>query len=141
MRVRPAQAFATLDLDALLEPTFENLRNALRVLKELGYKFEAAGEPFLDHQDEAVLREVVRIGASLNALHPEVGELDLLLSVSGFSYSELAADAVEFRVAKVGVHVGALEKLLRSKQASGRPKDLEFLRAFDARASEYDDDS
>ena len=31
------------------------------------------------------------------------------------------------------------EKLLQSKQQSGRPKDLEFLRAFEARASEDED--
>jgi hypothetical protein len=35
--------------------------------------------------------------------------------------------------------VGSLEKLLRSKQASGRPKDLAFLRAFEAAAPEGDD--
>ena len=37
----PAEAFATLDLDALLEPRVENLRAALEVLTELGYRFEA----------------------------------------------------------------------------------------------------
>ena len=135
----PAQAFATLDLDALLEPTVENLRNALRVLDELGYEFEAGGEPFLDLADDAALRTVVRRGASLSALHREAGQLDLLLSVSGFSYAELASDAVEFRLAEVHVRVGALEKLLRSKQASGRPKDLQFLRAFEARGAEDDE--
>jgi hypothetical protein len=31
---------------------------------------------------------------------------------------------------------GRLEKLLRSKQRSGHPKDLEFLRAFEARGAD-----
>jgi hypothetical protein len=132
----PAQAFATLDLDALLEPTVENLRAALRVLDQLGYDFEAGGEPFLDREEDAALRTIVRNGASLSALHRQSGQLDLLLSVSGFSYVELASDAVEFRLADVCVRVGALEKLLLSKQASGRPKDLAFLQAFEASAFE-----
>lgn len=132
----PAQAYATLDLDALLEPTTKNLREALRVLSELGYAFESGSEPFVDFEDESVLAGVVRNGASLSALHGDAVQVDLLLSVSGFSYSQLAADAVPFRIAGSRVWVGALEKLLRSKQASGRPKDLEFLRAFEARSSE-----
>ena len=59
-----------------------------------------------------------------------------MTSIAGFSYSELSDDATPFQVAEVEVRVGRLEKLLRSKQTSGRPKDLEFLRAFEARASE-----
>jgi hypothetical protein len=38
------------------------------------------------------------------------------------------------------VRVGRLEKLLRSKERSGRPKDLEFLRAFEARAADETED-
>jgi hypothetical protein len=34
------------------------------------------------------------------------------------------------------VRVGALEKLLRSKELSGRPKDVEFLRMFAARMAD-----
>jgi len=74
-------------------------------------------------------------------IHPDAGQLDLLLSISGFSYPEIESDAAEFRVAQANVRVGSLEKLLRSKQASGRPKDLEFLRAFEARASDAENDS
>ena len=129
----PAEAFATLDLDALLAPNVENLRTALHVLADLGYDFEASGEPFLDVEDDAVLGAVVRNGATLNARHEADGEIDLLLSISGFSYSQLAAGATTFRVAEVEVQVGRLEQLLQSKEATGRPKDREFLRTFEAR--------
>jgi hypothetical protein len=132
----PAQAFATLDLDALLPPAVENLERALRVLSGIGYAFEAGGEPFVDLDDPIVLGRVVANGASLSAIHPEAGQLDLMTSIAGFSYADLASDASHFVVAGVDVRVGRLEKLLRSKQASGRPKDLEFLRAFEARASD-----
>jgi predicted nucleotidyltransferase len=132
----PAQSFATLDLDALVRPAVENLELALSVLAELGYEFEAGGEPFLDHADPLVLQRVVGNGASLSALHREVGQIDLLTSISGFDYPELSADASDFEVAGVEIRVGRLSKLLRSKEASGRPKDLEFLRVYRATLTE-----
>jgi len=135
----PAGAFATLDLDAFLAPEAENLRRALAVLFGLGYTFEAGNEPFVDIDDSVVLGRILERGASLRALHPEAGEIDLLTSISGFGYAELAEDATTFEVAGAEVRVGRLEKLLQSKQASGRPKDLAFLDAFRARA--LDDES
>jgi hypothetical protein len=133
---RPADAFATLDVDALLEPTVENLRKALEVLSGLGYSFEVGDEPFLDAEDALVLTRIIENGASLTALHADAGQLDLMTSISGFDYRELATDAAEFEMAGVRVRVGRLEKLLRSKEISGRPKDVEFLRAFRARSDE-----
>jgi len=133
----PSEAFSTLDVDALLAPSVENLARALSVLAELGYVFEAGGEPFLDVQDEVVLTRVVENGASIAAIHPEDGEIDLLTSIAAFDYACLSEDAAEFEVAGSPVRVGQLEKLLRSKEASGRPKDREFLRAF--RAARSDD--
>jgi predicted nucleotidyltransferase len=132
----PADAFATLDVDAFLAPITDNLRRSLAALASLGYTFEAGGEPFVDLDDALVLRRIVENGASLNAIHGEFGELDLLTSISGFSYDELSEDAATFEVAGTEVRVGRLEKLLRSKEASARPKDVEFLRAFQARAFE-----
>jgi len=131
-----ADAFSTLDVDALLDPVAENLRTALSVLSEQGFAFEASGEPFVDLDDDLVLRRIIENGASLSAIHPDSSELDLLTSISGFGFSELSGDAAEFEVAGARVRVGRLAKLLRSKEMSGRPKDVEFLRAFEARAFE-----
>ncbi|MBJ19006.1 MAG: hypothetical protein CL933_06215 [Deltaproteobacteria bacterium] len=132
----PAEAFSTLDLDALLAPSVTNLARALRVLAELGYTFAAGGEPFVDLDDETVLRRVIENGATIAAIHSVSGEIDLLTSITAFDYASLSTDAAEFQVAGSFVQVGQLEKLLRSKEASGRPKDLEFLRAFRASRSE-----
>lgn len=132
----PGAAFATLDLDTLLDPTVANLKTALGALSALGYEFESGGEPFVDWGDESALRRVVQQRATLAAHHNDAGQLDLMLSISGGSFPELAGDATSFRVGSVEVRVGRLEKLLSSKQVSGRPKDLEFLRAFEARAGE-----
>ena len=87
--------------------------------------------------DAGVSYLVVGVGGiNFYALHDAEGEIDLLLSISGSSFSDLAADATVFRVTNSEVRVGSLEKLLRAKEASGCPKDLEFLRAFAARADE-----
>jgi len=135
----PADAFATLDIEALLAPAADNLGRALSALSSLGYEFEAGGEPFLDLADELVLRRIVENGASLAAFHSDFGELDLLTSISGFNYSDLAEDAAAFDVAGTQIRVGRLEKLLRSKEVSARPKDQEFLRAFRSREFEDED--
>jgi len=136
----PAGAFATLDLDALLAPAADNLARALEALSRLGYAFEAGGEPFVDLDDPDVLARVVASGASLSALHRDLGQVDLMTSIAGFAYPELRDDAPSFVVEGHEVRVGRLEKLLGSKQASGRPKDLAFLRQYEATAGEDADD-
>jgi hypothetical protein len=130
-----AESVATQDLDALLAPTVANLEAALAALAVLGFAFESAGEPLLDREDESALGRVVQQRATLSARHESAGQLDLMLSIAGGSYPDFAEDAVAFRVGRVDVRVGRLEKLLASKQASGRPKDREFLRSFEARGN------
>ena len=95
----PAEAFSTLDVDALLAPSADNLERALSVLADLGYGFEAGGEPFLDVDDRVVLMRVVENGASIAAIHPQEGEIDLLTSLTAFDYAGLSEDAAEFEVA------------------------------------------
>jgi predicted nucleotidyltransferase len=134
-----AHAFATLDLDLLLARERRNLRRALEALSADGFSFETGGEPFLDWNDETILGNVVALGGRVATIHEDGAELDLMLSVRGFSYSDLSADACAFAVGGARVRVGRLEKLLRSKELSDRPKDREFLRHFESRAVEDDD--
>lgn len=137
----PAHAYSTLDLDALVAPEVANLRKALEVLADLGYEFEAGGEPFVDVDDPGVLRRVVESGANISAIHHEAGQIDLLTSISGFDFDGLEHDASTFDVAGTPVRVGRLEKLLESKAASGRAKDIAFLTAFDATSAVDEDES
>jgi hypothetical protein len=134
----PTQAFSTLDLDVLLAPEPGNLRQALQALSQCGFSFQAGGEPFLDLDDDETLTNIVRVGANLTARHADGAQLDLMLSIRGFSYSDLATDARAFAVGEVEIRVGQLEKLLRSKELTARPKDREFLRQFEAQAAEDD---
>ena len=53
----------------------------------------------MDHTDALVLEEVIGNGASLSALHSEIGQIDLMTSIAGFDYPEFAEDASTFEVA------------------------------------------
>jgi hypothetical protein len=123
----------TADLDLLLPPRVDALRAALAALARAGFAFEAGGEPFLDLEDDSVLGRLIERGANLTALGPEGARVDLMLSMKGYRFDELAGDSERFRVGGVEIPVGRLEKLLRAKEISDRPKDREFLRLFAAR--------
>ena len=129
----PADMVLTQDLDLFLAPQVENVRAALAALQRAGFTFSAGDEPFVDSDDPVILENLIRNAASLSAHHPAGAQLDLMLAAAGFRYEELAADAETFRLGEVETRVGRLEKLLASKERTGRPKDLEFLRLFAAR--------
>lgn len=133
----PGATIATVDVDLLLEPAASNLRRGLSTLAGLGFSFEAGGEPFLDLEDEEVLQNAVTQGACISAIHPEAGQLDLMLSMQGFRFDQLREDATRFEIGEAEVLVGSLPKLLHSKELAGRPKDQEFLRAFLAREQDF----
>ncbi len=130
-----SEVVVTADLDLLLARRVQTLRSALLALSRAGFSFEAGGEPFVDLEDEEVLATLVSRGASLAALGPHGVHVDLMLSMTGFQFDELASDAARFRVGGVEIRVGRLEKLLRSKELSDRPKDRAFLQLYAARPS------
>jgi hypothetical protein len=132
----PSRVAVTADVDVLIAPRVEVLQAALEALAGVGFSFEAGREPFLDIADEAILRNVLARGATLQARDESGAQLDLMTSGLGLSFDDLAADAVTFRLGEVEVRVGRLEKLLRAKELAGRPKDVEFLRLYAARLRE-----
>lgn len=123
-------------MSAAPSPLLEALRSALGALRRAGFEFRPGGEPFLDFDDTEILANLIRSGANVTAENEAGACVDLMLSAAGFHYDELAADAVTFRLGDVEVRVGRLEKLLRSKELAGRPKDVAFLRLFAARLRE-----
>jgi predicted nucleotidyltransferase len=131
-----SDAVVTADVDVFLSPRVEVLRSALGALRSSGFEFWADDEPFLDFDDSETLANLIRSGANVTAENEAGARIDLMLSGGGFRYDDLAADAVTFRLGDVKVRVGRLEKLLRSKELAGRPKDVAFLRLFAARLRE-----
>lgn len=123
---RPAQAFATMDYDVFLEPTLINVEKALQCMTHLGFAIGTSQGPL---KKEAIT-SIVRRRATLIATTPEGITVELLLAISGFTFSELARDAATFTSRGVPVKVGRLPKLLRSKRMAGRPKDRQFLQRY-----------
>ena len=123
-----AETFATLDYDVLIEPTLNNVEQAIRSLKRLGFTIGTAAGLLSAER----LREIVRGKRTLVATTPDGLMVELLLAISGFAFAEVAKDAATFAVRGVPVKVGRLTKLLQSKQLAGRTKDRAFIRRYAA---------
>jgi hypothetical protein len=115
-----------MDYDVFLEPTLINLEKALRCMTRLGFAIGTSQGPL---KPEAIT-SIVRHRTTLIATTPEGITVELLLAVSGFTFSELARDAATFISRGIPVKVGRLPKLLRSKRMAGRPKDRQFLQRY-----------
>ena len=122
----PAETFVTMDYDVFVDPTRANIERALRSLQRLGFALGTTAGPFRLDQ----LPVILRARTALIASSPEGFLVELLLAVSGYTFSEMAEDAVTITVRGVPVRVGTLRKLLRSKRLAGRLKDRQFLRRY-----------
>lgn len=120
---------ATRDIDLVPESSVKNLNRLSAALKELGARIRTNGEeewlPF-DHNGRSLAASSV-----WNLVCP-YGELDITLRPSGIAtgYQELADRAHTMRVDGVEVVVADLSDVIRSKEAAGRPKDLQVLPAL-----------
>jgi predicted nucleotidyltransferase len=123
---QPSEAFATMDYDLFLEPTISNVGKAIRQLERLGFSIGTTRGVFTP----GALRTVVREQRTLVATTPDGVTVELLLAVSGYTFSELASDAPTVTVRGTPIRVGRLAKLLKSKQLAGRPKDRQFLKRY-----------
>jgi hypothetical protein len=120
---------ATRDIDFTPDDGPDNLRRLSKALRELDARVRtdsvSGGIPF-DH-DGASLRR-----AAMWNLICRYGEFDISFRPSGFEggYKQLAARAHRVVVDGVEVTVADLDDVIRSKEAAGRPKDLQVLPAL-----------
>jgi len=115
----------TTDVDITPEESpgnFERLSNALREMNaRVWTQPEPDGLPF-DH-DATSLADVQILN-----LVTDFGRFDVTRTPAGTQgYSDLHRDAVTVRVYDLDVPVASLADVVRSKEAAGRPKDLQFL--------------
>jgi len=116
----------TRDIDLTPENSRVNLNRLSAALTELGARIRTEsvpeGVPFA--HDGASLKSAVAWN-----LICAYGEFDLSLQPSGFTnaYEELSAHALLLRVGGVEVQVASLDDVIRSKEATGRAKDLRVL--------------
>ena len=117
---------ATRDIDLTPESSTENLARLSKALKELGARIRTdavdGGLPF-DHDGRSLAAS-----ASWNLICP-YGEFDISFVPSGIAggYEELALKAHRMRVDSIDVVVADLSDVIRSKEAAGRPKDVQVL--------------
>jgi hypothetical protein len=117
---------ATRDIDLTPGSSLDNLARLSAALKKLGARVrtDAADEglPF-DHDGQCLAAAPV-----WNLICP-FGEFDISFAPSGIAggYDELVARAHRMRVDAVDVMVADLSDVIRSKEAAGRPKDLQVL--------------
>jgi hypothetical protein len=131
---------ATRDIDLTPDSSVTNLTRLSTALKELEARIrtDAVDEelPF-DHDGRSLAASSV-----WNLICP-YGEFDISFVPSGIGggYEELAVRAHRMRVDAVDVMVADLSDVIRSKEAAGRPKDLQVLPAlyrFDRQRRESD---
>lgn len=105
---------ATGDIDMLVRPTPENAARVLRALVDFGAPVAAHG---VTQRDFEVEEKVYQLG-----LPPR--RIDILTSISGVSFDEAAAEAIEGHLGPVKVRFIGRAAMARNKLASGRAKDL-----------------
>lgn len=122
-----ADSFVTYDHDLFLRPTIRNVGKALAVFRKCGYKTLTVDGAI----SERNLADALRLKKTIIAANQDGIVFEILSAVSGFVFHQMADDASIFSDDGVLVRVGKLQKLLASKKAAGRQKDLQFLKRYE----------
>jgi hypothetical protein len=104
----------TGDIDLFVRPTPENAQRVFRALADFGAPVVAHGVTRHDFEIEG---KVYQLG-----LPPR--RIDILTSISGVSFDEAAAHAIEGKLGPVKIRFIGKAAMARNKLASGRQKDL-----------------
>ncbi|HEV2988359.1 MAG TPA: hypothetical protein VG759_07950, partial [Candidatus Angelobacter sp.] len=113
----------TSDLDICYERTGQNMKRLAVALAPYHPRLRGApqGIPFL-------LDDVTLSNGMNFTLQTDLGDIDLLGELSGLAqFPEVAKDAVLMQLFGISYRVASLDAIIRSKQAAGRPKDLNAL--------------
>ena len=121
-----SEVFVTSDFDFLIKPTFTNVTKAIKTLERLYFQIGTATGIFKPEE----LKNIVRHQQTIVGTTTDGIMVELLLRVSGYSFSEMEADSTVFTAGDIPVRVGRLTKLLNSKRIAGRPKDRHFLKRY-----------
>ena len=116
----------TADLDLLVRPTAENADRVLRALSEFGF-----GKLGIQAADLRTPGMVVQLGVQPN-------RIDLLTALSGVSFEEAGATGCEAELDGIATRFIGRSALLRSKEQTGRAKDLGDAEELRKRTTERD---
>jgi len=116
----------TSDIDVAPKTTRENLNRVAAALRDLGARIRTEevpeGLPFNANGESLS-------GYRMLNLQTPHGDLDLTMAPAAFprGYDDMLARSTYKPLGEVWVRVAALDDVIRSKEAAGRPKDLEAL--------------
>jgi len=121
------ETFATQDFDIFIKPTIDNVKKAISIFEKLDYSLMANEKKI----EKSLIKKIVREKKTILATDPYGIAIELILTVSGYSFSQMRVDATIFNIKGVPVRVAKLSKLLMSKKVAGREKDKLFLRRYE----------
>jgi competence protein ComGF len=128
------ETFSTQDFDIFVKPTIDNVKKSIAVFKELGYNLV----PYKQPGEDWSIKDVVKNKKTILAVDSYGITFKLILSVSGFTFSQMEGNAVVFNVGNIPVKVSKLSQLLLSKKIAGRKKDKLFLKRYEMLLKEKD---
>lgn len=111
---------ATTDIDFFYRRTPENVRRLVRAMTEFGTPAHLINADHLSAAD------------AVTAFGAPPTRIDLLSSISGVTFEQAQADAVEVHIAGERLPVIGLASLQANKRASGREKDRDDLKQLSA---------
>lgn len=109
-------ARATLDVDIFIEPTAENAERTRRALSDTGFDVTSLTV------DDLLAKKVL--------IRQYILEVDVHPFAKGVTFEEVWRNRVEDKIGDAPAAFAGLQDLIRMKEAAGRPKDLEDLKAL-----------
>lgn len=122
------EMFSTQDFDIFVKPTIENVKKSTSILKKLGYRLSSAEKEIINKD----IKDLVKARRTIIGINIYGITIELILAISGYTFSQMEFDASVFNVDNIPIKVGKLKKLLMSKKDAGREKDKLFLKRFEA---------
>lgn len=121
-------SYTSFDVDFCYSRNNENLDNIIKALKPFN--------PYLRGADKDLpfIFDTKSLKMGLNfTFSTDIGDIDLLGEVSGLgTYNSVLEYSENVNIFNISCRVLTLEGLIKSKKASGRPKDLILLKELEA---------
>ena len=109
-------ARATLDIDLFIRPEPQNVRRVLDSLSDFGYDITE-----ITLEDLLTQKVLIRQYLVETDIHP---------FVTGITFNQVWENRISGTFGKEKVYYASLDDLIIMKEAAGRPKDLEDLKAL-----------
>ena len=107
---------STGDIDIWVKPSQENAEKVYRVILKFGAPIYGLTQDDLTKEDI-----VFQIGVAPR-------RIDFLTSISGVEYPDAEKDKINVDIDGLHLPFISLKKLIKNKEASGRPKDIEDVK-------------